>query len=880
MKNKIILSIFVAFTAIVSVGFLTSEYSGEPLVPSAQAATIGNLTISVVSSSVPDFLREGDSAENTVMTVRMSASAATTITSLNFSTLGVDGYGAEIVSASLYDGANKLSTIENSFETGASVSRQKDVLFSALNISVASGATKELTLKVKLAPTIQNRAYCVLWLNQIGVAGGSPLEFTSFDIISVVPIVKSYALGSSLFLPVISYQYNNSDRAIFRDVSGNDSNLSCQGRFNFCPKIVKGQVGDPDKNAFALSFDGIDDHIYTTNTTNFVFQGQTTMTVEVWFKPDSPSTWNYPAGAINKPRLTFASQVGVFRMELFSTPSISFSAFMGGNEARASFAARPIFNAYNHAVAVMENSKVKMYLNGQYLGENPMLWYNQSVASNISLSTSKSALRIGMMENQPTYYFKGVIDELYIYPRALSSKEVSAHYNELTGSRLDTPVNMMFDELLGATVFNSGSIFVDNATCLIGKCPAAGGPGRSGTSVKFDGVDDVLAIPNSGAISPRNQITVLIWFKPESKLSVSPWTETFVYKQESYAFYIYNHKARNLLANIWFNDRAQTKIEISTPPSPPAYIDGAWNQAVLTYDGANVKIYTNGTEKASVPFVGEIRPMYQGLLIGKSGDFFKGSMDKLVIMNKAMTALEISKDYELLQPAVVEIDGTKYSQTAYYRFEEPVNSLTFLDFVGKSGLLRCFADTAAGVKITPYCPAVVPGKIGNGVEFNGADTYLSAGTSPGLIFTRAFSLGAWFKYTLKSTLDIGSRYIINKGPNSSYAVYLSNPKDGIITTRIWTDTGSYTASSAKGVVSPGGWYQVYAVYNGVALKLYINGVEVKSVVASGSLLSTDYGFLIGRDANRTSVFNGIIDEVEVFQKALTGSEILAKYRAI
>lgn len=73
----------------------------------------------------------------------------------------------------------------------------------------------------------------------------------------------------------------------------------------------------------------------------------------------------------------------------------------------------------------------------------------------------------------------------------------------------------------------------------------------------------------------------------------------------------------------------------------------------------------------------------------------------------------------------------------------------------------------------------------------------------------------------------------------------------------------------------GKWYHLALVYNGVAIKIYVNGVEISSTSANGPVcLSWDYqnGFHIGMSCGGRYL-NGYISEARIWSKALTVGDI-------
>jgi hypothetical protein len=65
-----------------------------------------------------------------------------------------------------------------------------------------------------------------------------------------------------------------------------------------------------------------------------------------------------------------------------------------------------------------------------------------------------------------------------------------------------------------------------------------------------------------------------------------------------------------------------------------------------------------------------------------------------------------------------------------------------------------------------------------------------------------------------------------------------------------------------------------------AYKLYLNGEQVASTTAVGTLYPSDATFSVGRESSSAiRNFHGLIDEVDVFSRALSADEIAAIYSA-
>ena len=87
--------------------------------------------------------------------------------------------------------------------------------------------------------------------------------------------------------------------------------------------------------------------------------------------------------------------------------------------------------------------------------------------------------------------------------------------------------------------------------------------------------------------------------------------------------------------------------------------------------------------------------------------------------------------------------------------------------------------------------------------------------------------------------------------------------------------GSYALQSPAGSIVANTWQHVTMVYNDTTLKLYINGVEVASraIPAAYALQSSTQPYMVGYSGFGGEFFNGSIDEVRVWNTALSETDI-------
>ncbi|MFH1386495.1 MAG: LamG domain-containing protein, partial [bacterium] len=176
-------------------------------------------------------------------------------------------------------------------------------------------------------------------------------------------------------------------------------------------------------------------------------------------------------------------------------------------------------------------------------------------------------------------------------------------------------------------------------------------------------------------------------------------------------------------------------------------------------------------------------------------------------------------------------------------------------------------------------PTWVTGLFSNALNFNPATgSYVNCGTAAALIPAQ-FSVSAWFK--LNSLPGANIFYgVISKGDydtGNGYEIYIRSSNTGTQPNKICWELGP-TRSYSLAIPPIGDWTHVVGTFNGSLMNFYVNGTFNDSVAAT--LITNALPFRIGRrysNVNNGETFDGIIDEVGFFNRALTAAEVLAIY---
>jgi hypothetical protein len=170
------------------------------------------------------------------------------------------------------------------------------------------------------------------------------------------------------------------------------------------------------------------------------------------------------------------------------------------------------------------------------------------------------------------------------------------------------------------------------------------------------------------------------------------------------------------------------------------------------------------------------------------------------------------------------------------------------------------------------------GKISQGGGFAGTSSIRLA-TSFGNTVTNQFSISMWIKPTGVTTRQVlfeKSNGASNAG--SSWSFELGNVS-GKITMVIFIGGGNSQVSSSASITA-GVWTHVAAVYNGSTIQLYVNGSASGSVGAAGNINNVTPTPAFGYYYDISLLgYTGAMDEMGVWNKALTSTEITELYNA-
>lgn len=505
---------------------------------------------------------------------------------------------------------------------------------------------------------------------------------------------------------------------------------------------------------------------------------------------------------------------------------------------------------------------------------------------------------------------------------------LSAAYQETAGAQL----LLRLDEMAGATSFSDESGLERALLCEGAECPTAGFAGRFNNAVDFDGVTDRLT-GAAGLNLANRSFTVALWAKRDTlnannfafgqgagtqnqglvlgfranNTFTCAFIENDLNTPSAYTDTGWHHWACSYDAATRARQLYRDGVLVAADTSP-AHYQGAGLVQVgrvdylpgMAFDGLldEVAVYgvaLNATQVSELAAArhnfsdGVVKPgqtlVYsatvsnnlndryaQGLLSTSLPNYVSGqTAPRTFVIYPAQTASLTDTLIIGNPPASQKVEVNQVAAAQVINWRDISNGATLLlplddDYSDKSGYWPVRNATCTGTQ----CPALnQPGMRGKGgAAFDGVNDRL---TAPGVPLDNAsFSALAWVKFNTNGT----NQAIVAQG-NFLLMRTTANKL------RCFANGGQWVDSTVE--LSQGMWYQVGCVYDAAQSKLllYLNGALNASITSAKVVGSNASALKLGVFDEATPAsnwfLNGTLDEVQMFDRALSAAEINRLY---
>ena len=237
------------------------------------------------------------------------------------------------------------------------------------------------------------------------------------------------------------------------------------------------------------------------------------------------------------------------------------------------------------------------------------------------------------------------------------------------------------------------------------------------------------------------------------------------------------------------------------------------------------------------------------------------------IYNKALSAVEVAQNYQAQK--------SKFANT-----------------IVQSGLVlnldagNIYSYGGAGTTFYDVSPTALSWTINNATynssdpkyfSYNGSNSWLESSTSA-VYDSQTITMECWF-YT---SVVVQNGFLFEKGAvNSQYSMFLNQGDVFYFRTIGGTINNQDLTFTSSTYLTANVWNHVICTYNGSIKIIYVNGIQVASVNASGTLNTGQTNQYIGKygNAGNNYPFNGRIGESRVYNIALSAAQVLQNYNA-
>ena len=659
---------------------------------------------------------------------------------------------------------------------------------------------------------------------------------------------------------------------------------------------------DNGKVGKAINFDGSNDYV-SIPLQNAIASGS----LGIWINPKSFSYGRY----------IFDSSNLYVRM-VDSSGNLYFANHSSGSLTTYLI---PNVNQWYHLFFIWTPSNVSVYANGT-------LVFNGALAN--GGLTSYLNIGSGDIGN-----FNGAIDEVKIFPYALSSDDVKIEYNRgnavnMASSGLMTaggsstsaraeycpPGNVEGNCALNQSPSPVGEWKLDEGTGLTANDSSGNGnagtltngptwtQGRFGKGLNFDGVNDGVTVASNVSGINTKTATVSMWFKTppvtsysSNGISVAELSTDF--NSHDSFLVSYNDQSGGsvpTMGGLMLNMHSAAGYSLFS--SNNRFDDNKWHHVEAVFDqnqstaAAQSTLYVDGKREPLTQVGGynavhttsfASSPMYFGGTNGTSR-FFQGALDQVRIYNYARTPAQVAWDYDRGGPmAWWKMDecqgGTIHDSSG--------NGISGTLTVGSGG-----TQTAVGTCTTASSAwgNGATGKFNSSLNFDGTDDAITTSSNIPGIDSKTVTVSMWFKtptvssYVNKMLFELAGDIT----SHDAFAIGFNDDTGGTPPTMGGIDLAMHSAAgysvySSNNRYDDNAWHHLVAVFDRTQATattqsaLYIDGsVSPMTNVNYSAVHTTPFAAnpaYIAARGGSLYYFNGQLDDVRVYNYALTQDQI-------
>ncbi len=501
-------------------------------------------------------------------------------------------------------------------------------------------------------------------------------------------------------------------------------------------------------------------------------------------------------------------------------------------------------SSWEHSVFSYNDGVISIYSDGQLIYR-----YNGSgLIGDHPNTLDLDELWIGARASDANAQFKGSIDQLRIYNRALAYDEIKMLYKE------DSDDIDFSNGLLAYFPFDGDAEdAIGNADGeIIGANTTIDRHGNPNGALRFDGADDYVNLGDNELFKFTDNFSFSFWSNRAGPNATPNGSSTIINREGEYEF------GDQGSGEIWWaiDNTSPDWIAIMTGKY---MMDHKWHHFVFQYDGAKVSVFKDAVLIYSYNATGTINdahPEFNQLWIGgreASDNFFNGAIDDLRIYNR-----------NLSRPEVREL----------YIYEAADNGI-----VGKYPFNGDASDVTGKVDGQVFGAALTEDRFGepsSAYEFSELTDYISLGDTLLHKFEESFSISLWCNRAGLSPSSNSRGIIFNR--EGEYE--LGDNEHGIIWWAVANESPGWMSMHTTIPYVQDNWHHIVTTYEMGRFYIYLDNELIYHYEGRGIIGDTEPSlneFQIGNRQWSESNFNGKIDDLVIFSYAICPKEVDALF---
>jgi hypothetical protein len=387
--------------------------------------------------------------------------------------------------------------------------------------------------------------------------------------------------------------------------------------------------------------------------------------------------------------------------------------------------------------------------------------------------------------------------------------------------------------------------------------------GKVGQGLSFDGVDDKVTLSSALSIGTAHSFSA--WIDFQDAVDGVVFGRHPSSPSPGYLLYIDQ-------TNLYYNAGAGNFVTVPHGGMVP----GQWSFITVIRNGTSVTFYKNGSQIGSTQTLS-----FDDVLTGVTtiGSYEDGTyptkikLDEVRVYNRALSASEVTQLYQAGTANVNTAQNTKLTTGLVGLWS--LNGADVTDKVydrsgqGNNGYFIGGATSSAKTI----------GKVGQALGLNGTSGYVGVPDSNSLTPSTAnLTVSSWVNLTTIPASGapgiVSKRISAGVGDEYNLFYWIGGTNGTGFYARINGDQTGGTYAYYTITPPIGTWIHITTVYNGASIKLYYNGQPAGTNGTKTGTITNSTGLLnIGALQPGSGFFNGKIDEVRIYNRALSAAEV-------